>query len=116
MIIATRERAAEQRHTAQELALLRHALADELAALSGELVSSLGGPEHSPTLLEDVEALHRSLKELESVKGYVQVVERAMQLRCVAGVFPGHARTELPSGWYGVVVRLLLSRRARRAW
>ena len=66
--------------------------------------------------LEDLEALHRSLKELESVKGYVQVVERAMQLRCVAGVFPGHAQTELPSGWYGVVVRLLLSRRARRAW
>ena len=52
--------------------------------LSDELVSSLGEPDSKPTLLEDLEALHRSLKELESVKGYVQVVEHALKLRCVS--------------------------------
>lgn len=34
-----------------------------------------------PTLLEDVETLHRSLKELESVKGYVQIIENALKMR-----------------------------------
>ncbi|KAI0374499.1 hypothetical protein BV20DRAFT_961682 [Pilatotrama ljubarskyi] len=79
-IAATRTKASEHLRTAQELSLLRHSLADELSYLSGQLVSSLGGPEGAPTLLEDLEALHRSLKELESVKGYVQVVERALKL------------------------------------
>ncbi|KAH9912248.1 RINT-1 family protein [Epithele typhae] len=84
VIAQTREQASAQLHTAQELALLRHSLADELTFLSGELVSDLSQREHGdvegPTLLEDLEALHRSLKELESVKGYVQVVEHAMKL------------------------------------
>ncbi|KAI0768609.1 TIP-1 family-domain-containing protein [Trametes elegans] len=79
-ITDTRAKADEHLHTAQELSLLRHSLADELSFLSSELVSSLGGPEGAPTLLEDLEALHRSLKELESVKGYVQVVERGLKL------------------------------------
>ncbi|OJT09596.1 RAD50-interacting protein 1 [Trametes pubescens] len=79
-IVETREKAATHLNTAQELSLLRHSLADELAFLSGELVSSLDGPEGAPTLLEDLETLHRSLKELESVKGYVQVVEHALKL------------------------------------
>ncbi len=83
VIARTREKATEHLHTAQELSLLRHSLADELSFLSGELVSSLSGPEEGPTLLEDLEALHRSLKELESVKGYVQVIEHALKLRCV---------------------------------
>ena len=87
MIAQTRDRAKERLHTAQELALLRHSLADELTYLSEELVSSLSAPEEGPTLLEDLEALHRSLKELESVKGYVQVIERALQLRCVVRTF-----------------------------
>lgn len=39
--------------------------------------------ESGPTLLEDVETLHRSLKELESVKGYIQVIEHALKLRYV---------------------------------
>ena len=34
-----------------------------------------------PSLLEEIETLHRNLKELESVKGYVQVIHRALQLR-----------------------------------
>ncbi|KAI0639075.1 TIP-1 family-domain-containing protein [Trametes polyzona] len=80
VIADTREKAAEHLHTAQELSLLRHSLADELSFLSSELVSSLDGPEGAPTLLEDLEALHRSLKELESVKGYVQVIEHALKL------------------------------------
>lgn len=33
------------------------------------------------TLLEDLETMHRNLKELESIKVYVQIVERALQLR-----------------------------------
>ena len=71
--------------------MLLHSLADELAYLSEELVSSLSAPEEGPTLLEDLEALHRSLKELESVKGYVQVIERALQFRCVVCPFGGRA-------------------------
>lgn len=81
MIKQTRESLAEHLYTAQELSLLRHSLTDELAFLSQQLVSSLKGPEENPTLLEDVETLHRSLKELQSVKGYVQVIEHAMRLR-----------------------------------
>lgn len=83
VIAQTRQKSTEQLHTAQELSLLRHSLSDELSFLSGELVSSLSGPEEGPTLLEDLEALHRSLKELESVKGYVQVIEHALKLRYV---------------------------------
>ncbi|KAI8995431.1 TIP-1 family-domain-containing protein [Trametes punicea] len=79
-ITETRSKAADHLHTAQELSLLRHSLADELSFLSDELVSSLGEPDSKPTLLEDLEALHRSLKELESVKGYVQVIEHALKL------------------------------------
>ena len=83
VIAQTRQKATEQLHTAQELSLLRHSLSDELSFLSGELVSSLSGPEEGPTLLEDLEGLHRSLKEPESMKGYVQVIEHALKLRYV---------------------------------
>jgi hypothetical protein len=85
----TRSVAQDHMHTAQELSLLRHSLADELSFLSQELVSSLGGPEGKPTLLEDIETLHRSLKELESVKGYVQVVEHALKIGYVLPLGPG---------------------------
>lgn len=37
--------------------------------------------EQTSTLLEDIEALHRNLGELQSVKGYVQVIKRALELR-----------------------------------
>ncbi|KAI0724222.1 RINT-1 family protein [Cerioporus squamosus] len=73
VIARTREKATEHLHTAQELSLLRHSLADELSFLSGELVSSLSGPEEGPTLLEDLEALHRSLKELRAEAAVQQV-------------------------------------------
>ncbi len=49
--------------------LERHSLADELASLSQDLVSSLSDVNRPPTLLEDIETLHRNLKELKSVKG-----------------------------------------------
>jgi len=57
-------------------------LADELSYLSQELVSSMSDSERRPTLLEDIETLHRSLKELQSVKAYVQVISHALALRC----------------------------------
>lgn len=68
--------------TVQELGLIRDSLSDELSYLSGELVSSMSGPDRQPTLLEDLETLQRNLKELESVKDYVQVIHRALALRC----------------------------------
>ncbi|KAG6866033.1 hypothetical protein C0991_009442 [Blastosporella zonata] len=67
-------------HTAQELSLLRHSLTDELSDLSQELISTLSEGEGKSTLLEDIETLHRNLKELQSVKGYVQVIEQALKL------------------------------------
>ena len=81
LIAETRGSAQAHLHTAQELSLLRHSLADELSYLSSGFVSSLeGGDEHS-TLMEDIESLHRTLKELENVKGYAQIVQRALHLR-----------------------------------
>ncbi|KAG6891065.1 hypothetical protein C0995_014154 [Termitomyces sp. Mi166 len=65
-------------HTAQELSLLRHSLTDDLTELSQELISTLSEGSKS-TLLEDIEVLHRTLKELQSVKGYVQVIEHALR-------------------------------------
>lgn len=63
---------------AQELSLLRHSLADELGGLSEELTSGEG---EGPTLLEEIESLHRKLKELESVREYVQVIHKALELK-----------------------------------
>ena len=79
-IQSTRNRAKEQLVAAQELSLLRHSLSDELSGLSEELASAEGD---APTLLEEIESLHRKLKELESVKEYVQVIHRALQLKYV---------------------------------
>ena len=78
-------------NSAQELSLLGHSLADELSSLSGQLLSENSQPGESPTLLEDLEAMHRNLREQESVKAYVQVIHRALQLRC--------ASTFLTSAW-----------------
>jgi RAD50-interacting protein 1 len=81
LIASTSEVASDRLHTAQELSLLRHSLADELADLSESLISSQMEGEREPTLLEDIETLHRNLKELQSVKTYVQVIEHALKLR-----------------------------------
>ncbi|KAL9715940.1 hypothetical protein Ac2012v2_000384 [Leucoagaricus gongylophorus] len=80
MITNARNSAEEQLRTSQELSLLRHSLADELAELSNEFVSVSSDDNDQPTLLEDVETLHRSLKELESVKSYVQVIQHGLKL------------------------------------
>jgi hypothetical protein len=40
--------------------------------------------ESGSTLLEDIETLHRSLKELESLKSYVQVIKETLKLRFVS--------------------------------
>lgn len=70
-------------HSAQELSLLGHSLSDELSSLYGQLLTENSQQSESTTLLEDLEAMHRSLKEQESVKAYVQVIHRALLLRCV---------------------------------
>ena len=75
-------------HSAQELSLLGHSLADELSALFGQLLLDNSPPAGSPTLLGDLEAMHRNLREQESVKAYVQVIHRALQLRCVSTFLP----------------------------
>ena len=81
LIKNTQSEANEQLVTAKELALLRHSLADELASLAEELDSSMSPDEPGPALLEEIEILHRNLRELQSVKGYVEVIHRALQLR-----------------------------------
>lgn len=68
-------------HAAQELSLLRHSLADELTELFAELSPSLND-EGQTMLMNDLETLHRSLKELESVKEYVRIAQYALTLRC----------------------------------
>ncbi|EEB89487.1 hypothetical protein MPER_12406, partial [Moniliophthora perniciosa FA553] len=65
--------------TAQELSLIRHSIDDELNDFS-ERLTSLSSNGLAPTLLEDVETLHRNLKELESIRGYVMAVEHALKL------------------------------------
>ncbi|KAI5123752.1 hypothetical protein M0805_000343 [Coniferiporia weirii] len=80
LIRNTRNAAKDHLVSAQELSLLRHSLADELSGLSEELLSSNASGSSEPSLLEEIETLHRNLKELQSVKGYVQVIHRALQL------------------------------------
>lgn len=67
--------------TAQILSLLRHSLADKLSDLSQELGTLEYNEDREPMLLEDLETLHRNLKELQSVKEYVQVIHHALTLR-----------------------------------
>jgi predicted NACHT family NTPase len=79
----TRTLAGTHVNTAQELSRSRRELSEDLSRLSEDLVSVLSNEQGTPTLLEDLETLNRNLKELESVKTYVQVVEHALSLRCV---------------------------------
>ncbi|KAF7306558.1 hypothetical protein MIND_00447100 [Mycena indigotica] len=80
LLSQTREAALTHSNTAQDLSLQRHSLADELSYLSDKLTSAYSEENEGPTLLEDIETLHRNLKELESVKGYVQVIHHALKL------------------------------------
>ncbi|VDB92161.1 unnamed protein product [Peniophora sp. CBMAI 1063] len=64
----------------------RHSLQDELNSLVGDLTSSLNSRDEDddgvrgPTLLEDLVTMHRNLKEQESIRVYVGVVQRALVL------------------------------------
>lgn len=81
MLLDARTKISERAHTAQELSLLRHSLTDELSQLSDELLSSMSAGPGETTLLEDIETQHRNLKDLGNVKGYVQILEKALSLR-----------------------------------
>lgn len=74
--------------SAQDVALARYILTDELQAISGELLSSSNHGLEESTLLEDLEALQRSLRETESVQSYVKVIERTLVLRLVQSIVP----------------------------
>ncbi|KAF8322455.1 hypothetical protein DL93DRAFT_2223365 [Clavulina sp. PMI_390] len=69
--------------TAKETALARYAVTDDISSLKDELVStghasSLG--DNSKTLLEEVEALHDRLDQLEQARTYLRVVQHGVQL------------------------------------
>jgi hypothetical protein len=78
----SRQAVQENFEIAQDLSLLRHSLNDELSDLTNELVTMNYQEDRKPSLLEDLESLHRNLTELTSIKQYVQVIQRALQLRC----------------------------------
>ncbi|KAJ7923065.1 TIP-1 family-domain-containing protein [Mycena leptocephala] len=80
LVSQTRPAAQIHMRTAQSLSLQRHSLADELSYLFQQLTSAMSDGDSESTLLEDIETLHRNLKELQSVKGYVQVIEHALKL------------------------------------
>jgi RAD50-interacting protein 1 len=81
LLLKTRNDIKLQLNRAQELSLLRHTVSDELSYLSQELVSSFSDDNTNSTLLEDIEILHRSLKELQSVRDYVQIIRHALSVR-----------------------------------
>ncbi|KAG1754984.1 RINT-1 family protein [Suillus paluster] len=82
LVTKTRVAALTNLDTARELAEDRESIENEMTYLSHELVSSLSPSKlgASPTLLEDIETMHRVLKELESVRAYVAVIERTLTL------------------------------------
>ena len=75
---------------ARGLAEDRESIENDMAHLSHELVSSNSSSDSStsPTLLEDIETTHRVLKELESLRAYVAVIERVLTLRCAWSTIP----------------------------
>jgi len=79
----TRQNLRTELEAAQNLSLLRHSLNDELSYLKDDLVSLNYDEVREPSLLEDLETLQRNLKELTSVKQYIQVIEHGLQLRCM---------------------------------
>ncbi|KAJ7785875.1 TIP-1 family-domain-containing protein [Mycena metata] len=96
LVAQTREAAEAHTKTAQSLSLQRHSLADELSYLFSQLTSAMSDGDSESTLLEDIETLHRNLKELQSVKGYVQVIEHALKLSEAAGAQVRSSPTNTP--------------------
>lgn len=82
LVTKTRVAALANLDTARGLAEERKLVENEMTYLSHELVSSLSplNSEAKPTLLEDIETMHRILKGLESVRAYVAVIERTLTL------------------------------------
>lgn len=80
LVSNTRTEAETHLQLAQELSLQRHGIVDNLTELSQQLVSDMTLEERQPTLLEDIETLHRNLKELTSIRSYVRVIEHALSL------------------------------------
>jgi hypothetical protein len=79
----TRQTLRTELEASQNLSLLRHSLNDELSDLKDDFVSLNYDEDREPSLLEDLETLQRNLKELTSVKQYVQVIGRGLELRWV---------------------------------
>ncbi|KAI6133315.1 TIP-1 family-domain-containing protein [Pisolithus croceorrhizus] len=81
-IAKTRVEAITQLDNARDLASQRDGIEDDLAYLSHCLVSSLSPTteDNVPTLLEDIEVMHRTLKELQNVRAYVAVVQHGLAL------------------------------------
>jgi len=79
----TRQSLRTELDAAQNLSLLRHSLNDELSYMKDDLVTLNYDEVREPSLLEDLETLQRNLKELTSVKQYIQVIEHCLQLRCM---------------------------------
>ncbi|KAI6134109.1 TIP-1 family-domain-containing protein [Pisolithus croceorrhizus] len=81
-ITKTRVEAITQLENARDLASQRDGIEDDLAYLSHCLVSSLSPTteDNVATLLEDIEVMHRTLKELQNVRAYVAVVQRGLAL------------------------------------
>ncbi|KAG1864638.1 RINT-1 family protein [Suillus subalutaceus] len=82
LVTKTRVAALANLDTVRGLGEDRESIENETTYLSHELVSSLSPSksEANPTLLEDIETMHRILKELESVRAYVAVIERTLTL------------------------------------
>ncbi|KAJ3908186.1 TIP-1 family-domain-containing protein [Lentinula edodes] len=80
LIVKAKSSAHSYVEIAQNLSLLRHSLSDELVDLTDGLSSSMSSEPGSSTLLEDIETLHRNLDDLQGVKGYAQVIQRALEL------------------------------------
>ncbi|PPQ63719.1 hypothetical protein CVT24_004299 [Panaeolus cyanescens] len=75
-----RESAKRHLSLAQDLSLQRHSLEDELSELSQTLLPLTYASDQESSLLQDLETLHRNLKELQSVKEYVEVIDGVLVL------------------------------------
>lgn len=75
------ERTSSLISSAKDASLSRHVLTDDLVSLSSQLVSSQEYGVGQATLLEDLEDMHRKLKELQNVQHYVRVIDQALRLR-----------------------------------
>jgi RAD50-interacting protein 1 len=83
--------------SAREASLARHTVVDDLASLTNELVSvaSRHGTNTQQPLLEDLEGLHKKLEELEMARTYVQIIQRATQLRYILDQFTHNSHSVL---------------------